>query len=315
MTLPNSTGSHLHTTGNGAKSYLDQTLAPQWLAGMTSIPEVSQYKETSYQYLGLRPGMTVLDLGCGVGDDAANLLPFVQPEGSVIGVDMSFDMIAQARARYPRPPTYGRLGKDHLTPSLPSGGLEFRVGPAEQIPLPDESCDAVRADRMLQHVTNPGMVLNEARRVLRPDGIIVLVEPDWRTMAIYPGSPDGGDDDHVAQAVLDWQIAHTQHPLIGRQLRAQLHHANFSDVRVIPIAYASTSFTVMSYVLEFATAGEAAAKANPPLVSEEDVRNWFHAAEKAETDGDFYAVVVLYFGLASKGVSPNEVDPIVKTVI
>jgi hypothetical protein len=140
---------------------------------------------------------------------------------------------------------------------------------------------------------------------MQPGGRIVLVEPYWRTTAVYLGNSTRGDDDHVLQAVLDWQITHTSHPPIGRQLRALLQQSGFTDIRVLPIAYSSTSFPLISYVLELAAAGEAAAKANPSLVSEEDVRNWFHAAEKAEADGEFYAVVVFYFGLACKGANPK----------
>lgn len=287
-------------TAQTEASYVDMALAPQWLAGVHEIPEVTRYKETSYQLLGLQPGMTVLDLGCGIGDDAAELLPFVQPGGSVIGVDVSSDMISQAYARHPRPATYGRLGKNHLAPAPPHEGLQFRVGPAEGIPLPDDICDAVRVDRMLQHVGDPLIVLKEIERVLHPEGKLLLVEPDWRTMAIHPGSKNGGDDDHVLQAVLEWQIAHTRHPLMGRQLRAWLQQAAFTDIQVMPVAYSSTSFGVIRYVLELSAAGEAAAAATPPLISEEDVQDWFRAAEQAETSGEFYSTVVLYFGLAHK---------------
>ena len=100
---------------------------------------------------------------------------------------------------------------------------------------------------------------------------------------IYLGNSTRGNDDHVLQAVLDWQITHTTHPLIGRQLRALLQQSGFTDIRVLPIAYSSTSFPLISYVLELAAAGEAA----------------------AEADGEFYAVVVFYFGVACKGANPK----------
>ncbi len=137
--------------------YVDRLVAPEWLAGMDKIPEVTQYKEVSYKLLELVPEMTVLDLGCGIGDDAERMLSLVQPGGSVIGIDARADMIQRARDR-------------HIvdTDAPQSGRLEFLVGSAEGIPLADGSCDVARADRLLQHVSDPLVVLNEVERVLRP---------------------------------------------------------------------------------------------------------------------------------------------------
>jgi ubiquinone/menaquinone biosynthesis C-methylase UbiE len=267
---------------------------------MNVIPEVTRYKDSSYELLHLRPGMTVLDLGCGVGDDAVRLLEFVQPGGTVIGIDSSAEMIAQARARHLAVQPADPGTESSLEADRPVASLEFLQGPAEGIPLPERSCDAVRVDRVLQHVSDPLVVLREIERVLRPGGAVVLVEPDWRTIAIHPGSFNGGDDDHVLEAVLRWQIAHTRHPLVGRQLRARLRQANFVDVSVLPVAYSSTSFAVMSYVLELATAGEAAVLEDSTRLSEAELRQWFGAAERAEAAGEFFSAVMLYFGLARK---------------
>jgi ubiquinone/menaquinone biosynthesis C-methylase UbiE len=279
-------------------SYVDKTLAPAWLAGMNKVPEVTQYKQTSYELLELKPGMTVLDLGCGVGDDARSLFDLVQPAGSVIGVDASVDMISQARARHLET-------TQHTQGGLPAGDaragrLEFLVGSAEGIPLSDRSCDVARADRLLQHVSDPLIVLREVARTLRPGGRVVLVEPDWRTMAIHPGSPLGGDDDHALEAVWKWQISHTPHALIGRQLRSRLTQAGYTQIRVVPVAYSTTSFALISFVLELAAAGEAAVRNNPPLLSNDELRGWFRAAEWAEANGEFYAAVMLFFGIACK---------------
>jgi SAM-dependent methyltransferase len=214
-------------------------------------------------------------------------------------------MIAQARQRQ-SPKGAARLPLEDVVTSTTTasrelgGRLEFLEGPAEGIPVPDRSCDAVRADRLLQHVSDPLIVLKEAERVLRPGGAIVLVEPDWRTMAIHPGSPGGGDDDHVLEAVWRWQIANTRHPLMGRQLRARLRQAGFAQIQVVPVAYGTTSFALINYVLELAAAGEAATHEDPPLVTQDELNSWFTAAQRAEAAGEFFAEVTLFFGLARK---------------
>jgi ubiquinone/menaquinone biosynthesis C-methylase UbiE len=274
-------------------SYVEQKKAHQWLAGMDRIPEVTQYKEMSYELLQLHSGSVALELGCGLGDDAARLLPLVQPGGSVIGIDTSSKMVAEARTRHA-----GLLSSEESLTE--PGRLSFMVASAEGILLPDRSCDAVRVDRVLQHVSDPLIVLREVKRVLRPDGRVVVIEPDWRSMAIHPGSPNGGDDDHVFEAVLQWQVQHTRHPLIGRQLRARLTQANFSDIQVLPVAYSSSSFAVASYVLELATAGKSATQGQSSLITPEDLERWFRAAEQAEKACEFYMMAVLYFAVGRK---------------
>ena len=163
---------------------------------------MTSYKALSYDLLDLQPGQTVTDIGCGIGDDARALAGRVAPGGEVIGLDSSEAMIEKAIAAGTAP------------------GVRFAVADAAALPLADGSCDAVRADRMLQHVEDPLRVLLEMRRVLKPGGRLVVIEPDWKTMALYPGSGAGGDDDRAARAIFEWHVAHTRHPLIGRQLRA-----------------------------------------------------------------------------------------------
>jgi hypothetical protein len=87
---------------------------------------------------------------------------------------------------------------------------------------------------------------------------------------------------------------------MGRQLRARLRQAGFSQVQVVPIAYGTSSFALISYVLELTAAGEAAAEEDPPLVSRDELNRWFIAAQRAEAAGEFFAQVTLFFGVGRK---------------
>ena len=132
-----------------------------------SIPFFAECKRESYDLLGAVPGRRILDVGCGLGDDAAALARLVTPGGTVVGVDGSRAMIEAARRRY------GGVE-----------GLTFEVADAAAMPFDDASFDACRVDRVLQHVADPTPVIREMARVLRPGGLLVAYDNDWETLTV-----------------------------------------------------------------------------------------------------------------------------------
>src|SRR5438270_3787680 len=96
-----------------------------------------------YDGLHLREGAHVLDVGCGTGDDVRMLAELVGPHGRVDGVDVSAAMVRTARER-----------------GLPENA---RVQQAEagELPFEDETFDAVRAERVFQHLTQPDVAAKE----------------------------------------------------------------------------------------------------------------------------------------------------------
>jgi SAM-dependent methyltransferase len=107
------------------------------------------------RHAALRPGETVLDLGCGAGIDTLLAARGVGPTGKVIGLDMTPAMIERAR--------------DHVTlMGLPN--VEVREGLMEEIPLPDASIDVVISNGVLNLSTRKSRALAEMIRVLSPGG-------------------------------------------------------------------------------------------------------------------------------------------------
>jgi SAM-dependent methyltransferase len=107
------------------------------------------------RHAALRPGETVLDLGSGAGNDAFIARHEVGPEGRVLGVDMTREMVAKAR---------GNAAK------LGYGNVEFREGQIEQMPVDSGSVDAVISNCVLNLVPDKGRAFAEMLRVLRPGG-------------------------------------------------------------------------------------------------------------------------------------------------
>ncbi|HUI70928.1 MAG TPA: arsenite methyltransferase [Spirochaetia bacterium] len=103
----------------------------------------------------LRPGETVVDLGSGGGIDCFLAARRVGPEGKVIGVDMTPEMLDRSRAAA-RTKGYKNV--------------EFRLGEIENLPVADESADAVISNCVINLSTEKQRVFREAYRILKPGG-------------------------------------------------------------------------------------------------------------------------------------------------
>jgi ubiquinone/menaquinone biosynthesis C-methylase UbiE len=119
--------------------------------------------------MSFRKDSKVLDVGCGTGFAVLQLAALVS-EGRVCGIDISPNMIQQARMKVP--------------PEL-SPRVEFREGSSAKIPYPDEFFDNLLCTNSFHHYPDPLLALGEMQRVLKPGGQLVILEnaPDlsWYT--------------------------------------------------------------------------------------------------------------------------------------
>lgn len=119
---------------------------------------------------GIGPGDTVLDLGCGAGLDLVLAARRAAPGGKVIGVDMTAEMVEQARANA------AEAGLENV---------EVRQGIIEALPVEDASIDRVISNCAINLSPEKGKVFAEIARVLRPGGtmlvsdIVVRELPAW----------------------------------------------------------------------------------------------------------------------------------------
>ncbi len=120
----------------------------------------------------LRPGVNVLDCGCGPGTITRDIARHVAP-GRVVGLDFSADQIAAAAA-------------DAGTQGI--ANVEFRQGSAYALPFEDSSFDAVFSHALLEHLKEPDKATAEFRRVLKPGGMLGVCTPDWGGFLLAPPS-------------------------------------------------------------------------------------------------------------------------------
>lgn len=156
-------------------AYLDDT--DRGLAGIKSYVAALA---TQYAH-----GKLVLDLGCGVGHDLARLAAAgVHP----VGLDISAQALGRAKA----------------------AGTPVVLGDGGRLPFADDVFTGCRVERVLQHVSEPSVVIDEIIRVVGPSGFIAVFEPDHTTFRV--------ESDLVPDGTLPGRFVGVRHPKIGTDI-------------------------------------------------------------------------------------------------
>jgi ubiquinone/menaquinone biosynthesis C-methylase UbiE len=121
----------------------------------------------------LRPGMRLLDCGCGPGAITLGLAEAVAP-GEAIGIDLEPTELAKARA---------------LAAERGIANVRFETGNVYELPYAGASFDAVYASLVLQYLRDPLAALKEIRRVLKPGGVVGVADYDFGSILVAPLTP------------------------------------------------------------------------------------------------------------------------------
>jgi ubiquinone/menaquinone biosynthesis C-methylase UbiE len=156
--------------------------------------------EATLRELGLEPGQTVADIGCGLGFFTIPAAGIVGDRGRVYAIDSSEEMLGELRSR---------LARTALR------NVEVLRSDASSLPLSPSSVSFALLANVLHEVEDPRRLLEEVRRILLPEGVLGLVE--WQKREMPDGPP-------------------AAHRLAEEQVRAMLQDAGFGGLRSHPVA-------------------------------------------------------------------------------
>jgi 2-polyprenyl-3-methyl-5-hydroxy-6-metoxy-1,4-benzoquinol methylase len=132
----------------------------RWAAAVTRLYGYLEHRSTRVHSCMVAPSGRLLDVGCGVG---LKLRPYLDAGFEVVGLDTNAEEIGVAKRTFP--------------------SARFLQSTLEDCVLPDEFFDLVRIDNVLEHVTRPGVMLGEVRRVLKPHGRLLIYVPRSDSLA------------------------------------------------------------------------------------------------------------------------------------
>ncbi|MHB8771393.1 MAG: methyltransferase domain-containing protein [Syntrophales bacterium] len=253
----------------------DTTAYGQCLSLLDSLPYFRRTKERSYELLRLSAGMTVLEVGCGLGDDALRMAERVAPGGKVVGVDASARMIAAARARLAAHPQ-----------------VELHRADARRLPFRDASFERCRVDRTLQHIRHPGQVLREMARALKPGGLLLAYDNDWGTFSI-----SGGDDECTRIMETLWGDSFANR-WIGRYLKRYFREAGLAEVTVAPSVCVLDDFALADRVYNLRQTAERAVEGG--RVTPAVAARWLADLEAQSRAGGFLCTLTAFTVVGTK---------------
>lgn len=162
----------------------------------------------------LKPGNTVLDVGCGTGAITRNIASEVAPHGFAVGVDINTHLIEQAR-----------LAQQGTT------NLQFVVGDIYHLPF-SRAFDIVTAARVLQWLAEPQQALQSMREATRPHGRIIVLDYNHRNVRWVPDPPASMRQFYAA--FLRWRAEAGMDNAIADHLTLMLRAIGLSDILQTP---------------------------------------------------------------------------------
>jgi ubiquinone/menaquinone biosynthesis C-methylase UbiE len=164
--------------------------------------------------VGLRPGQSAIDLGCGPRGILDLLAGRVAPDGRVVGLDAD--------------PAHTAMAAAFVTDRKLSG-VEVVTADARHTGLPSGSFDLVHARTLLVNLPDPAQVMAEMARLAKPGGQVAVAEPDTEHALCYPPLPAFDRMGEIFAAAFTRNGAD---PAIGRQVPELFRQAGLTEVGV-----------------------------------------------------------------------------------
>ena len=235
---------------------------------------IAQRSET-IRHLNLCPGERVLDIGCGPGFLCESMGEIVGPRGTVVGIDISADLIARCNGR------------------KTSTSLSYEVGDATKLNQPNASFDVVVCTQVAEYVADIDRVFSEAFRILKPNGRTVFVATDWSTILWHSDNPT-----RMATVMKSWE-AHSAHPrlpmsMAQRFIKAGFHFDGASVFPILNLKFDDDNYSKgLAQIVRNFVAGK-------NDISADDLKEWHDELERMSEAGRYFFSSNRYIFKASK---------------
>jgi ubiquinone/menaquinone biosynthesis C-methylase UbiE len=239
-------------------------------------PDVTRQRMRTLAALQLKARESVLDVGCGSGLLADDMAGLVGPDGRVVGIDASPDMLSLAERR---------------CGDLPQ--VRLKQSKAEEIPEGDDSFDAAACVQVLLYVPDVPAALAEMHRVLRPGGRITIVETDWR------GTVLNSFDDSITRRMLAAWDDSVASPNLPVRLGPLMTAAGFAAVNVEAFPIVNASYTPGAWSIGMLEQFAESAR-DQGTVNAADSEAWLDDLRRKGSEGSYFFSVNRFIFTAVK---------------
>ncbi len=235
-------------------------------------------QKLSYSSLGLiNKGSYILDIGCGLGEDCLDLADLAGSNGKVIGIDISDTLTKEATS---------------ITIKHKINNIIYQTMDAHKLDYQDSSFDAVCIRRSLQHMINPQMVLNEAIRVLKPGGRIIVIEPDRGSSILnHPNR-------QMTRMIMTYIEEVVRNPWIGRQLKQLMTN---NDINSLSINYDIDVLTTYQAINNnFGIEQASTQLVNLKLLNHEQAHDWLNILKDLDKNNQLFCSTTQFIATGIK---------------
>ena len=221
-------------------------------------------KKRSYEFMAIKPGQKLLDVGCGPGIDTVALAQLVGENGRVVGIDHDEAMIKEAD-RY-------------AAQSGVASRISHKRADVYALPFEENTFDSCRSERLFQHLLQPEQALDEMIRVTKSGGWVVVLDTDWGSISM--DTPEVDIERRLARFRAEHMLANGY---AGRQLYRLFRLAKLGEIKVGGFTTVSTDYEVARYIAMIdKTENEASAAG---VITEDELRRLRASSERARDEG------------------------------
>lgn len=259
-------------------SNLDQSTDADYLIDsmeeLYEITGIKAMKKRAIARLNVKEGDKVIELGCGLGDDAETFGERIGDTGSVIAIDSSYRMLERAKAR-----------STH-------SNVQYLQANASDLEFPDATFDICHADRLLVSQMEPRRVIAEGIRVLKEGGKLSITDCDFGSIVYYPY------DEKVVPTLIKRMQAITQNPFIGRELHVLFKEQGLINISVEPEPYIVRSFEKLNTMINVPRIFNDLVYQG--LITSQEANRQLNAFYKADEAGNFFYGITFYSAIGHK---------------